>query len=73
MAIFDKEKEFYRRPAALVKADQLLLSQVVDFVASHVFMVTVPISIATYALAAAATMRAAILCFAVSSADSSAW
>ncbi len=50
MAIFDKETEFYSRPAARVKSDRSLLSQFVDFIASHVFVATVPISIIAYAL-----------------------
>jgi len=51
MAIFDKEKEFYSRPASPVKSDRSLVSQFVEFFTRHVFVLTLPISIIAFAVA----------------------
>ena len=50
MAIFDKEKEFGSRVSAPFEPDQPFINRFVDFVAGHVFVANIAISILTYIL-----------------------
>jgi hypothetical protein len=53
MAIFNKESEFYKRPTPAPDSSDpgdLVIPRIPGFVVSHVFALTVPVSIAVYAL-----------------------
>lgn len=45
MAIFDKEKEFYKHPAPPLSFDQSFIYQVADLVDEHIYKMNVPVSI----------------------------
>lgn len=50
MAIFNNETQFYSQPAPGFVHDQPFISRFVDFVADHVFAMTLPLSILAYSL-----------------------